>query len=320
MRLTIQIDQEFDLQSIVLSSRSRSAERSSPVLSLKPRLSALAEIYQALVVGTRDYARKNGFSKAVIGLSGGIDSALTVAIAADALGNENVLGITMPSPYSSPGSVADSQRLAVNLGIGFRCIPISALFAVTKSILKESFADLPEDTTEENIQARIRGLLLMAFSNKFGWLVLAPGNKSEISMGYCTLYGDMVGGFAVIKDVPKTLVFRLARHRNKAAGWSVIPQSIIRKPPSAELRPNQKDTDSLPPYDILDPILEAYVEQDKSIRQIVAMGFERPLVRKIARAVDRNEYKRRQGPPGVKITPRAFGRDRRMPLTNRYHG
>jgi len=281
-----------------------------------PRLEPLAEIYKALVTGTRDYVHKNGFRKVVIGLSGGIDSSLTATIAVDALGAENVTGVYMPSRYSSEESRIDAEELARNLGIAFHIIPIDETFQAYLDMLSEVFKGLPHDVTEENIQARIRGNILMALSNKFGWLVLTTGNKSEIGVGYCTLYGDTAGGFAVIKDIPKTLVYKLARYRNSIS--PVIPERVFTKPPSAELRPNQKDTDSLPPYEILDPILHAYVEEDRSIEEIVAMGFDRELVKRVVMMVDRNEYKRRQSPPGVKITPRAFGKDRRLPITNRY--
>ena len=282
------------------------------------RLEPLAEIYQALVLGTRDYVRKNGFRKVVIGLSGGIDSSLTAAIAVDALGRENVVGISMPSRYSSKESREDAQRLAENLGIEFLVIPIDGTFQAYLDMLAEPFAGTEPDVTEENIQARIRGNILMALSNKFGWLVLTTGNKSELSVGYCTLYGDMAGGFAVIKDVPKTLVYQLAEHVNASAGREVIPRRVFEKAPSAELRPDQRDEDDLGPYATLDPILHAYVEEDRSLAEIVAMGFDEATVRRVIRMVDRNEYKRRQAPPGVKITPRAFGKDRRLPITNKY--
>ena len=277
-----------------------------------------AEIYQALVVGTRDYVAKNGFKKVVLGLSGGIDSALTACIAVDALGGENVIGVLMPSEFSSRGSIEDSERLGKSLGIELLTIPITDVFHAFKVALKAGFKGAKPDVTEENLQARIRGTYLMALSNKFGWLVLSTGNKSEVSSGYCTLYGDMAGGFAVLKDVMKTTVFRLAEYCNCLAGQERIPRDIIGKPPSAELRPNQLDTDSLPPYEVLDPILKAYVEEDRGFAEIVDMGFEEQLVRRVIRMVDTNEYKRRQAAPGVKITPRAFGRDRRMPITNRF--
>ncbi len=276
------------------------------------------EVYRALVLGTHDYVTKNGFKKVLIGLSGGIDSSLVAAIAVDALGKANVAGVSMPSGYSSPGSISDAERLAQNLGIQFTVIPINDVFQGYLTTLAESLAGAKPDVTEENLQARIRGNLLMALSNKFGWLVLTTGNKSEMATGYATLYGDMAGGFAVIKDVPKTLVYRLSRHRNTQAGYDVIPLAVIEKEPSAELRPNQLDSDSLPPYEILDPILTAYVEDDRSIAQIVNMGFDEAMIRKAVRLVDSTEYKRRQSPPGIKITSRAFGRDRRLPITNRY--
>lgn len=282
------------------------------------KLDPLSEIYQALVLGTRDYVRKNGFTKVVLGLSGGIDSALTAAIAKDALGAENVIGVSMPSTFSSQSSLDDARQLAENLGIKNLVIPIQDTFAAYQTMLQETFQNLPFDIAEENIQARIRGNILMALSNKFGWLVLTTGNKSEISVGYCTLYGDMAGGFAIIKDVPKILVYQLAVNLNESLDREIIPQNTLVKPPSAELRPDQKDEDSLPPYNILDPILAEYIEKDASLEQIVALGFDEQTVRKVIRLVDQSEYKRRQGPPGIKITPRAFGRDRRMPVTNRY--
>jgi len=282
------------------------------------KLNPLEEIYQALVLGTQDYVRKNGFSKVVLGLSGGIDSALTAAISVDALGAENVVGVSMPSKFSSKSSKTDAEVLAKNLNITCKTIPIQETFEQYQEMLREPFANLAFDIAEENIQARIRGNIVMALSNKFGWLALTTGNKSEVSVGYCTLYGDMAGGFAVIKDVPKTMVYQLAHILNKACGREIIPENTIVKPPSAELRPDQKDEDSLPPYDILDPILAEYVENNATLEQIVASGFDEETVRKVIRLVDLSEYKRRQGPPGIKITPRAFGRDRRMPITNRY--
>jgi NAD+ synthase (glutamine-hydrolysing) len=281
-------------------------------------LEPVDEVFQALVLGTRDYVRKNGFKRVVIGLSGGIDSALVASIAVEALGRENVVGVTMPSPYSSAGTRNDARRLAKNLGIEFLTLPITGVFRQFKRALAQPFKGFPEDVAEENVQARIRGTLLMALSNKFGWLVLTTGNKSEIGVGYSTLYGDMAGGFAVIKDVPKTLVYELAHHVNARAKRAVIPESIIERAPSAELRPDQKDQDSLPPYPELDAILRAYVEEDRSVGELVELGFARETAEKVARMVDRNEYKRRQGPIGVKITPRAFGRDWRLPLVNRF--
>ncbi len=291
-----------------------------PPLSLRRvgRLDELAEIYQALVLGTRDYVRKNGFEKVVIGLSGGVDSSLVAAIATDALGADNVIGISMPSRYSSPGSKSDAETLARNLGIEFKMISIEKTFSSYLETLAEPFQNTQPDVTEENIQARIRGNILFALSNKFGWLVLACSNKSETATGYTTLSGDMAGGFIPLKDVPKTLVLELARYNNRQAGKEVIPSSVLTKAPSAELRPDQKDIDTLPPYEVLDPILKAYVEDDVTIDQIIAMGFDRDIVTKVARLVDRSEYKRRQAAPGIKITPRDFGRDRRLPITNQF--
>jgi len=279
-----------------------------------------AEVFDALVLGTRDYVLKNGFEKVLIGLSGGIDSSLVAAIAVDALGKSNVVGVAMPSRYSSPGSVSDAELLAKNLGIKLLTIHIEKVFQAYLDMLAEAFKEAEPNVAEENIQARIRGNILMALSNKYGWLVLTTGNKSEMATGYTTLYGDMAGGFAVIKDVPKTLAYELARYRNSLAGSEIIPPAIIDKPPSAELRPDQKDTDNLPPYELLDPVLTAYVEEDKSVEQIIDMGIDEQVVKQAARLVDTSEYKRRQAPPGVKITPRAFGRDRRLPITNRFKG
>jgi NAD+ synthase (glutamine-hydrolysing) len=283
-----------------------------------PPMDRLQEIYSALVVGTGDYVRKNGFKKVLIGLSGGIDSAMTAAIAVDALGKEEVVGVAMPSPYSSKASLEDARLLAKNLGIRFLTIPISEIFQAYLNTLSTPFKGLKANVAEENIQARIRGNILMALSNKFGWLVLTTGNKSEVSVGYCTLYGDMAGGFAVLRDVLKTRVYELAQFKNERAGRPVIPQNVFTKPPSAELRPNQKDEDSLPPYPVLDPILQAYVEEDKGVEEIAKMNFDRKLVRTVIQMVDQSEYKRRQGPPGVKITHRALGKDRRLPMTNKY--
>jgi NAD+ synthase (glutamine-hydrolysing) len=279
-----------------------------------------AEVYHALVLGTRDYVQKNGFKKVVIGLSGGIDSTIVATIAVDALGSENVIGVSMPSRFSSEGSRTDAMKLAVNLKIPLLTIPIEDVYNAYLSTLTQQFDGMQKDTTEENIQARIRGNLLMALSNKFGWLVLTTGNKSEYATGYTTLYGDMAGGFAVLKDVPKTMVYKIARRRNEMTGYKLIPESIFAKPPSAELRLDQKDTDSLPPYETLDPILTVYVEDDKSVEQIIVLGFDKTVVQKTAKLVDSSEYKRRQAPPGIKITPRAFGRDRRLPITNRFKG
>ena len=274
------------------------------------------EVYSALVLGTRDYICKNGFSKVVLGLSGGIDSSLTAAIAVDALGPDNVVGVLMPSPHSSKGSVDDALALAKNLNIKTFTFHIVSAMKAYEYILKEMFWSTDPGLAEENLQARIRGNLLMALSNKFGWMVLTTGNKSEISMGYCTLYGDMAGGFAVIKDVPKTLVYKLSHWLNRER--EIIPQNVLTKEPSAELRPDQRDTDSLPPYDLLDPVLLRYIEEDLSIEEIKVSGLSKSEIKRIARLVDLNEYKRRQGPPGVKITPKAFGKDRRLPITYRF--
>ena len=282
-------------------------------------LSEAEEVYMALVTGTRDYVKKSGFSRVIVGLSGGIDSSLTACVAVDALGPENVLGAAMPSRFSSEGSIVDAKLLAQNLGIELWTIPIEPAHQAFLDMLEEHFRNTEPCTAEENLQSRIRGNLLMTISNKFGWLVLTTGNKSEMAMGYATLYGDMAGGFAALKDVPKTLVYELAQWRNdKGNPPRAIPQSVIDKPPSAELKPNQKDADSLPPYPVLDQVLKAYVEEDHSYQDIVATGLDPQVVAKIITAVDRNEYKRRQAPPGVKITPKAFGKDRRLPIVNQY--
>ncbi len=292
--------------------------RSRTIASQAGLLSEWEEVYRALVLGVRDYVRKNGFQRVVIGLSGGVDSAITAAIAVDALGAENVLGVFMPSPYTSRESREDVHELARRLGIQLRTISVTAIFKSYLRALADSFQGRKADTTEENIQARIRGNLLMAFSNKFGHLVLTTGNKSEMSVGYATLYGDMAGGFAVIKDVPKTMVYELSRLRNRRGENPVIPKRVLDRAPTAELRPDQKDEDSLPPYSVLDPILKAYVEEDRSPEEIVALGFDRAVVTKVVGMVDRSEYKRRQAPIGIKITHRAFGKDRRMPITSGY--
>lgn len=286
-----------------------------PRREVKP-LDPIAEVYQALTLGLKDYVGKNGFQKVVIGLSGGIDSSLVASLAVDALGRDNVVGVFMPSRYSSLESERDAKQLALNLGIKLVTISIEQLLKMYIMALEPHFAGLEKNITEENLQARIRGNLLMALSNKFGWLVLTTGNKSEMSTGYATLYGDMAGGLAVIKDVPKTLVYKLARYRNSTK--FVIPESVLTKEPTAELKPNQKDSDTLPPYETLDPILKSYIEEDKGLNEIVALGFDRETVGKVLNMVDKSEYKRRQSPPGIKITPKAFGRDRRMPVTNRY--
>lgn len=289
-------------------------------LIAESRMDITRDIYDALVLGVRDYFRKNGFKKAILGLSGGIDSALTAAIAVDALGKENVLGLTMPSKFSSNGSVDDSQELAKNLGIEIHTIPIKDIYNGILHTLEPQFRGTAFNVAEENVQARIRGNLLMAMSNKFNYLVLATGNKSELSVGYATLYGDMCGGLAVISDLFKNTVYELSRYVNKKAGKETIPNSIIDKEPSAELRENQKDSDSLPVYPILDPILKAYVEDEKSKEEIMAMGFEEAIVSKVIKMVDRNEYKRQQAALGLRITPRAFGSGRRMPITNGWGG
>ncbi|HEY4619360.1 MAG TPA: NAD+ synthase [Nitrospirota bacterium] len=283
-------------------------------------LDSVAEVYNALLLGTRDYVKKNRFKEVVIGLSGGIDSALVAAIAVDALGRENVTGVFMPSQYTMPESGEDVNQLVKNLGIKLITIPINNIFKTYLGTLSEPFAGRRPDVTEENLQARIRGNIIMALSNKFGWLVLTTGNKSEMSVGYATLYGDMAGGFAVIKDVPKTLVYELSGYRNHTKEKSLrpIPERILVKEPTAELKPGQKDSDTLPPYDILDSILHAYVEEDRSFREIVDAGFDEVTVKKVISMVDGSEYKRRQAPPGIKITPRAFGKDWRLPITNRY--
>jgi NAD+ synthase (glutamine-hydrolysing) len=281
-------------------------------------LPPVAEVYQALVLGTGDYVRKNGFSQVVIAISGGIDSALTACIAVDALGADNVSGIFMPTRYSSTDSLEDARQLAHNLSIRYLNIPIDDTFQSYLDMLAEPFAGTEPNVAEENVQARIRGNVMMALSNKFGSLVLTTGNKSEMSVGYATLYGDMAGGYAVIKDVPKDLVYKLSAYVNEREGREIVPQRTIDKAPTAELRPNQTDQDSLPPYPVLDGILHAYVEEDRGLDEIIALGYERATVVDVIRVVDRAEYKRRQAAPGVRITPRAFGKDRRLPITNRY--
>jgi len=278
----------------------------------------IAEVWNALVLATRDYVNKNGFSEVVIGLSGGVDSSLVAAIAVDALGPERVHGVSMPSRYSSRGSEDDAAELAGNFGIDFQTIPIEAGYAALTSMLEPVFRGHSPDLTEENLQSRLRGILLMAMSNKKGWLVLTTGNKSETSVGYSTLYGDTAGGFAVLKDCPKLLVYELCRWRNSQTTSSWIPEASISKPPSAELRPDQTDDQSLPPYELLDPLLEAYVEQDRSAAELVAEGYDPEIVEQITRLVDLAEYKRRQSPPGPRISAKAFGKDRRLPITNRY--
>jgi NAD+ synthase (glutamine-hydrolysing) len=290
------------------------APRASPLPDPDEGTEGDAAVYRALVLGVRDYVRKNGFSGAVLGLSGGVDSALTLAIAVDALGADQVEAVLMPSRYTADMSNADALEQARRLGVQTHVVPIEPAFRAFLDMLAPVFAGQAPDVTEENIQARCRGIILMALSNKQGRMLLTTGNKSEMSVGYATLYGDMAGGFAPIKDVPKTLVYRLARHRNGLS--PVIPERVLTRPPSAELRPDQTDQDSLPPYEVLDPILRLYIEEDQGIDAIVAQGFEEPVVRRVARLVDRNEYKRRQAPPGVRISRRAFGRDRRYPITS----
>ncbi|HEY8545134.1 MAG TPA: NAD+ synthase, partial [Acidimicrobiales bacterium] len=307
---------------VEISTASRATAKPKRAPTLAPTLPPAREVYEALVLGTRDYVRKNGFTDVVVALSGGIDSSLVAAIAVDALGPDHVHGVLMPSRYSSDHSLEDAQKLCAELGIvDHRVIPIEPAHAALLEMLAPSFEGLPEDITEENLQSRIRGLVVMALSNKFrGWMVLTTGNKSEMAVGYSTLYGDTAGGFACIKDVPKTLVYALCRDRNARAGRAVIPERVIEKPPSAELRPDQRDDQSLPPYEVLDPILEAYVEQDKTRGELVELGFDAALVERITRLVDIAEYKRRQSPPGVRVTPKAFGKDRRVPITNGYRG
>ncbi len=305
----------------VLLSAAPASPRERPAIASRPpqERDTVGDVYAALVTGTRDYVRKNGFQRVLLGLSGGIDSALVATVATDALGADAVTAVALPSRYSTEHSRSDAEQLARALGIDYRVIAIEEVFGATLHTLEESFRGTESDITEENLQARIRGMLLMALSNKFGWLVLTTGNKSEMATGYATLYGDMAGGFAVIKDVPKTLVYELCRWRNARSGeLPPIPRGILEKAPSAELRPNQKDVDSLPPYEVLDPILELYVEQDWSPSELIAAGFDRDVVHRVVRLVDASEYKRRQAPPGVKITSRAFGKDRRIPITSRW--
>ncbi|MGH9153927.1 MAG: NAD+ synthase [Acidimicrobiales bacterium] len=288
--------------------------------AVAPALDPVDEVHAALVLGTRDYVRKNGFTDVVVGLSGGIDSSLVATVAVDALGAGRVHGVSMPSRFSSEGSRDDARRLAEALGIDLRVVPIEPAHAALLDMLAPSFGDRPEDVTEENLQSRIRGTVLMALSNKMGWMVLTTGNKSEMAVGYSTLYGDTAGGFAVVKDVPKTLVYALARRANERAGRELIPGAVLAKAPSAELRHGQRDDDTLPAYEVLDPILEAYVERDLTAAELVESGFDAELVRRVVRMVDLAEYKRRQTPPGVRVTPKAFGKDRRVPITNRYRG
>ena len=301
---------DIDLAPVNKGKRPVSAGRISPVLK------GSEEVYQALLLGLKDYVEKNGFKKVAMGLSGGIDSALVAALAVDALGKDNVTGLFMPSRYSSQESADDASRLAANLGIRYEVVSIESVFKSYLASLGKLFLGHESDIAEENLQARIRGNILMALSNKFGWLILTTGNKSEMSTGYATLYGDMAGGFAVIKDVPKTLVYKLSLYRNSIS--KVIPSSILTKEPTAELKPDQKDSDTLPAYAKLDPILKSYVEDDRDIKRMISSGLNRSDVLKVVGMVDRSEYKRRQSPPGIRITPKAFGKDRRMPITNRF--
>ena len=303
---------------IVEVSGAASGARTRIARHVTATLEPAAEIYRALTLAIHDYVGKTGFQRVVVGLSGGIDSALVAAIAADALGPDAVTGVAMPSRYNAPESLGDAQTLAENLGIEFLVIPIEDIFKATLATMAPAFRDTAPGVAEENVQARVRGNILMALSNKFGWLVLSTGNKSEMAMGYATLYGDMAGGYAVLKDVLKTVVYDLSRYRNVLAGKDRIPQNTIDKAPTAELRYNQKDEDSLPPYSVLDPVLRAYVEEDRSYDEMLEMGFEQAVVKQVISYVDKNEYKRRQAAPGVKITTRAFGRDRRLPIVNKY--
>jgi len=303
---------------VILAKELSSKERTTlPKRDIKP-LEPEAEVYQALMLGLTDYVSKNGFYKTVLGLSGGVDSALVASLAVDALGKDNVIAVFMPSRYSSLESEEDARQLSINLGIKLVTIPIEQIYRMYLLVLEPHFLGCEKNITEENLQARIRGNLLMALSNKFKWLVLTTGNKSEMSTGYSTLYGDMAGGLAVIKDIPKTMVYKLARYRN-SLGF-VIPYRILTKEPTAELRAGQKDSDTLPPYPELDPILEEYIEKDKELEKIASLGFDMGKIARVAEMVDKNEYKRRQSPPGIKITSKAFGKDRRMPITNKYRG
>jgi NAD+ synthase (glutamine-hydrolysing) len=313
------LDEHRDfIDPLVISDKPASGRKPLPPARTPAPYPLCEEVYRALVIGTRDYVNKTGFKSVVIGLSGGIDSSLVAAVAVAAIGKENVHGVFMPSQYSSQESCEDAYDLASNLGIGILEVPIEQPFDAYLRTLRGTFAKTRQDVTEENLQARIRGNILMALSNKFGWLVLTTGNKSEMSTGYATLYGDMAGGFAVIKDVPKTLVYDICRCINRLEGRTVIPKRVLVKAPTAELRPNQKDSDSLPVYPVLDPILKAYVEDDREFDEMLRMGFDRNTVERVIRLVDSSEYKRRQAPPGIKITPRSLGKDRRFPITNRY--
>jgi NAD+ synthase (glutamine-hydrolysing) len=305
-----------DLVTVSVVSRSEGLAPLAP--SLAPVLGPEEEVYEALVLGTRDYVTKNGFADAVIGLSGGIDSSLVATIAVDALGADHVHGVTMPSRYSSEGSVTDAVALGANLGIEIKNLAIESVHREFAATLSFVLGSEPSGLTDENLQSRLRGVLLMALSNARGWIVLTTGNKSEMATGYSTLYGDSAGGFAVIKDVPKTLVYELCLHRNKIAGFDLVPEPVLSKAPSAELRPDQRDEESLPPYPVLDPVIAGYVEGDRSADDLIAEGYDPAVVGRVVELVDRAEYKRRQMPPGVRISTKAFGRDRRMPITNQY--
>ncbi|MEY4175677.1 MAG: synthetase [Actinomycetota bacterium] len=307
-----------DAMQLVVVSEQPVAHNAPAPQRIAPLPSADAELYEALVLGTRDYVRKNGFTDVVIGLSGGIDSTIVACVAVDALGADHVHGVSMPSRYSSDGSRDDARDLAERLGIDFRTVPIEPAFGAYLEMLAPSFEGRDPDLTEENLQSRIRGTTLMGLSNKFGWMVLTTGNKSEMAVGYFTIYGDSVGGYAVIKDVLKTRVYDLCRHVNERHGRLIVNESVLTKPPSAELRPDQRDDQSLPPYEVLDPILRLYVEDDRTAPEIIDMGHPADIVRRITRLVDINEYKRRQCPPGVKVSTKAFGKDRRLPITNGY--
>jgi NAD+ synthase (glutamine-hydrolysing) len=305
-------DEDFEVVDIDTDNGSVASSR------IEPHTDGIDRVHSALVIGTRDYVRKNGFTDVVIGLSGGIDSSIVAAIAVDALGADHVHGVAMPSRYSSRGSLDDAAALAANLGIDHRVISIEPSFSAYLSMLEPSFSGRDPDLTEENLQSRCRGTTLMALSNKFGWMVLTTGNKSELAVGYFTIYGDSAGGYSVIKDVFKTQVFELSRRVNERAGREIIPQSVLDKPPSAELRPDQRDDQSLPPYDELDAILRLYVDGDMTVPEIIAAGHAEETVRRISRLVDVNEYKRRQCAPGVRLSQKAFGKDRRMPITSGY--
>jgi NAD+ synthase (glutamine-hydrolysing) len=313
-------DVGLEIKTIHLLTRdNRGAARSPVTPMIASSLERMAEIYAALALGTRDYVNKNGFSQVVIGLSGGVDSSLTAAIAAEAVGSKNTIGVSMPTRYSSEHSLVDARQLADNLGVDYRLIPIDVAFQAFLEMLAPQFEGTQAGIAEENLQSRIRGAVLMALSNKFGWLVLTTGNKSEIGVGYSTLYGDTAGGFAVLKDVPKMLVYELCRYINSREGLEIIPHNVLSKAPSAELKPNQKDSDSLPEYGVLDKVMRLYVEESMDVNAMAEDGFDRQLVERVVRLIDHSEYKRRQSPPGVKIMARAFGKDWRLPITNAYH-